>query len=198
MAEANLPTPPVLGIGRLNLSGGMALKPRAKPEKITDYKIDQFLYHRGKTGTERLRELDKIHMYTPLPNEIELLNITPYRMNLLVMQDVMYLCGGLVGVRFSSEELQELLRLTKEMNCAWNNVNKFFQDMSTVCKKLSLPTDEASSADGSFDPDVELAKNLHQSADQYVLLFGKLQVFIREKQLGVDPSARTGDFVCAS
>jgi len=174
----------------------MTLKPRAKPEKFTDYKIEQFLHHRGKNATERLRELDKIRMYTPLPDEIQLLNVTPYRMNLLVMQDVMYLCGGLVGVRFSSEELQELLRLTKGMNSAWNDVSKAFQEMSTACKKLSLPVDEivpGAVAEQTSD-DVDLVKKLHMYADEYVQLFTQLQVFVKEKQKGVDPSARTGEF----
>jgi len=174
----------------------MALKPRAKPEKFTDYKIEQFLHHRGKNATERLRELDKIRMYTPLPDEIQLLNVTPYRMNLLVMQDVMYLCGGLVGVRFSSEELQELLRLTKGMNSAWNDVSKAFQEMSTACKKLSLPVDEivpGAVVEQTRD-DVDLVKKLHMYADEYVQLFAQLQVFVKEKQKGVDPSARTGEF----
>lgn len=195
MEEASLPPPPVVGLNRLNLGGGMALKPRAKPEKITDYKIEQFLHHRGKNATERLRELDKIRMYTPLPDEIQLLNVTPYRMNLLVMQDLMYLCGGLVGVRFSSEELQELLRLTKGMNSTWNDVSKAFQDMSTACKKLTLPTDESPSVAGvdQNGDDIELVKKLHASADEYVQLFAQLQVFVREKQRGVDPSARTGE-----
>lgn len=196
MSEGNLPQPPMFGLGKLNLGGGIALKPRTKPEKITDYKLDQFLHHRGKNSTERLRELDKIHMYTPLPDEVELLNVTPYRMNLLVIQDVMYLCGGLVGVRFSSEELSELLRLTKGMSELWSQISKIFQDMPTSSKKLTLSVDpevETESVEG-----VEQVRMLHQLADQYVTLFGELQIFIKEKQKGVDPSTRTGIFPTAA
>ena len=182
----------MLGLGKLNLGGGISLKPRAKPERITDYKIEQFLHHRGKNSTERLRELDKIRMYTPLPEEVELLNVTPYRMNLLVVQDVMYLCGGLVGVRFSSEELLELIRFTKGLATTWAEISKIFQEMSTACKKLSLPKEDSASAVATEDAELEQVQKLHQSADEYVTLFGHLQAFISEKQKGVDPSARTG------
>jgi len=195
MSDKDLPVPPppMLGLGKLNLGGGISLKPRAKPEKITDYKIEQFLHHRGKNSTFRLKELDKIRMYTPLPEEVELLNVTPYRMNLLVVQDVMYLCGGLVGVRFSSEELLELIRFTKGLAAAWAEISKIFQEMSTACKKLSLPNEDSSIAEPMEDPELEQVRKLHQSADEYVTLFGHLQVFISEKQKGVDPSARTGE-----
>lgn len=194
MSETDLPVPPppMLGLGKLGLGGGFALKPRAKPEKITDYKIDQFLHHRGKNSTERLRELDKIRMYTPLPEEVELLNVTPYRMNLLVVQDLMYLCGGLVGVRFSSEELLELIRFTKGLSSTWTEIGSIFHGMSTACKKLTLPAEDGSGAESADNAELEQVRKLHQSADDYVALFGHLQAFIREKQKGVDPSARIG------
>lgn len=183
----------------------MALKERFRKEKITDYKLDQFMPHRGKTVTERMRELDHIKLHTPLPEEVELLNVSPYRMDLIATQEIMYLCGGLVGVRFSSSDLAMLIRLSKEMGALWAQLGELFKCMSAASKKLVL-TDTATSTSTGVANDItsasavsledvsaeEAVRKFHQLADEYVMHFGELQRLITEKQKSIDPSAKTG------
>lgn len=212
MSDSNtaLPTPPAFP-PRLNFmgGGGLTLKERFKKERITDYKLDQFLHHRGKNVTERMRELDNIKLHTPTPEEVELLNVTPYRMDLLVVQEVMYLCGGLVGVRFSSSDLAMLMRLSKEMSAQWAKIGELFKHMPSKSKKLVLAdtgasaisttstsvgvgvtTTEANTAEVSTEE--AMVREFHELADAYVVHFGELQSLIAEKQKGIDPSTKTG------
>lgn len=183
----------------------MVLKERFRKEKITDYKLEQFMSHRGKTVVERMRELDNFKMYIPMPEEVDLLNVTPYRMDLLVKQDVMYLCGGLVGVRFSSSDLSELMRLCKEMAAIWASLGESFKSMSAATKKLTLSdTNTATTSETlttatatdlvSAEVSAEEAqvRTFHQQADDYVVHLGAMQKLIAEKQKSIDPAARTG------
>jgi hypothetical protein len=174
---------------RLGVAGASLKEKWFKAGKITDYTLDQFMGHRGKNVMERLREMAYIHMHTPQTEEVELLNVSTYRMSLLVTQDVLYLCGGLVGVRFSSEDLVTIQRLTKKMATLWSNNSEIFKNMSAACKKYTLKEDpDAADPDGC----AASVRRLHDQADEYVTLFGELQTIIKEKQTQIDPSARAG------
>jgi hypothetical protein len=185
------PPPPMLAGLRLGVAGASLKEKRFKAGKITDYTLDQFMGHRGMNVMERLREIAYIHMHTPQTEEVELLNVSTYRMSLLVTQDVLYLCGGLVGVRFSSEDLVTIQKLIKKMTALWNDNSDIFKNMSAACKKYTLKEDS-----DAADPDgcAASVRRLHDQADQYVALFGELQAIIREKQTQIDPSARAGVF----
>mmetsp|Transcript_24574 Transcript_24574/g.49281 ORF Transcript_24574/g.49281 Transcript_24574/m.49281 type:complete len:345 (-) Transcript_24574:94-1128(-) len=191
MTDNSLPAPPSI-FSRLGLtSGGMGgLKERFKKKKITEYTADQFLPSSGKSATERLRDLDFIHLHTPHEDEVVLLNVTPYRMDVTSMQDVMYLCGGLVGVRFSSDDLATLMKATKSMSLLWEEISELYKIMTPACKKISLKEDESGE---SPDAEKEIAKKFHTMVDSYVQQFLELQKIMQEKQALVDPdpSART-------
>ena len=141
------PPPPMGGLGGA-LSG---LKPsglRAKFEKkkITDYDVDEFKNHRNKSASERFRELDNFRLHTPMEEEVSFLNVTTYRMNLSSMQDILFLCGGLVGVRFSSEDLVALTGLNREMNRIWLQLDGVYGQLSSTAKKLIVTDDQVAAA----------------------------------------------------
>ena len=149
MTDSSLPMPPALASIRpaFLLPGGGLLKEKQCKRRITEYDVESFLGPRRKNATDRMRELDSIRMHTPLQEEVDLLNVTPYRMNLLVTQDILYLCGGLVGVRFSSEDLMALLQLHKRMTATWNELSESFKSMSSVAKKHILVTTDSGASD---------------------------------------------------
>lgn len=194
----NLPSPPPSFLsGLLSPAGMNPLKERFRKEKITDYDASSFRSDRGKTPTERMREIDNFNLHTPLPEEVELLNVTPYRMNLLSTQDVLYLCGGLVGVRFSSADLMDVLTHTKSMNASWNELSSIYKSMPAVCKKMVLPSAPATGTAvacevGEPESNEHIVRRFHNEADRYVTLFEELQALIREKQKLIDPNTRTG------
>jgi hypothetical protein len=170
----------------LSPEGRTPLRERFRTGKITDYTLDQFMPHNGKSPTDRFRNLDYLRMHTPHEGEVTALNVTPYRMDLHCSQEVMYLCGGLVGVRFSSEDLSSILCTTKRMAAVWGELDEMFRNMPPMCKKTSLKSDVQTGEDS------DTARSFHALADEYVSLFGQLQSVIREKQKLINPDERTG------
>lgn len=180
--------PPSIFKMAFSSEGKSALKERFRKGKITDYSLDLFSPHNGKSPAERLRDLDYIRMHTPYEDEVAILNVTPYRMDILSSQEVMYLCGGLVGVRFSSEDLMTILKTTKKMTSVWEELSVLFNNMPTGTKKAVLRDDAEDSET------TRALRAFHERADEYVAQFGELQSLIREKQKLIDPSLRLGTY----
>jgi hypothetical protein len=197
----SLPIPPP-SAGRPNPFGGLGaitgvLRAVEKKKNITDYEVNSFLGHRQKNPTDRMRELDSIRMHTPQQEEIELLNISSSRINLLVTQDILFLCGGLVGVRFSSEELMSLIELIKSASSAWLQIGEQFKNMSQASKKYIIENAqslEAVEPDGPLNGEnlLEQAKRFHDVADLYVHEFERLQKLIKSKQSDIARSDKMG------
>ncbi|KAJ1397356.1 hypothetical protein B484DRAFT_458719 [Ochromonadaceae sp. CCMP2298] len=129
------------GLGGLGGVRGGKLRERVEKKTLVEYAL---AFGRG-SATDRLRELDSVRQHTPLPAEVSLLNLTPYRLNLHDSQTLLHLCGGLVGVRFSSTDLTALLGLSKRMVTCWAGLDAQHKSMGAGAKKLVLPASAPSS-----------------------------------------------------
>lgn len=73
-----------------------------KTEKeFTEHDFTEYINQTSINATSRLRLLDSIRLHSPLEGECKRLNIPNNRLNVLVLKDVLYLCGA----RFTSEDL---------------------------------------------------------------------------------------------
>ncbi len=102
--------PPIFGFGNelgLLLNGGksFALKSVNKKVKLADINIEISNDKWKKTPTVRMKEIDDYHMYKPLAEEVDLFKIpnSSERLDLHLLSDILILCGGFCGARFSSE-----------------------------------------------------------------------------------------------
>ena len=91
-----------------------------------------------KNVTERMRSLDDLRMRTPTDNECSQLNIPNDRLNMDCVQSLLLLCGGCVGVRFSSEELQQLVSLASSCDALYKKVDAAFKSLSKLEKAKRL------------------------------------------------------------
>ena len=76
--------------------------------KISEEKkkfIDSDIGNPSQTPTERLRQIDLMRLYTPLPEERKELRIPESieRLNLVEVKHLLLLCGGCAFVRFAPE-----------------------------------------------------------------------------------------------
>ena len=100
------PRPPFVGLG--GLAGpfgkggalGFSLKKREKKKFI-----DSEMGNSSQSPTDRLRQIDLIRLYSPLPEEREELRIPESieRLNLVEVKHILLLCGGCAFVRFTPE-----------------------------------------------------------------------------------------------
>jgi len=193
-AESSMSKPPAapLGIECLKLKGKMV------KGKFVDYDFSKFIYHselNSKSPTVRLRDLDSVRLYNPISDEISLLNLSSYRMNINKLNDVLYLCGGLVGMRFTSDELLLVLSKTKRLVSLWDALDECYKAMDPSCRKLIIRvvSDLKSHCMEGICSDNELhVAKFHMLADEYVLELTDLQSIVRLKQSSIDPSASQG------
>jgi len=186
------------------LMESLKLKEKIVNIALVDYDLSSFMYHSDrycKSPTMRLRDLDSIRLHNPVPEEISLLNISSYRMNMHNLNDLLYLCGGLVGMRFTSEELLLVVGKSKRLLSIWNALDDCYKAMSPSSRKLivhaselkPLQYQEAACSDGEF-PVIKF----HVIADEYVQELTAIQSLMRLKQSEIDPSASQGSIVfCA-
>lgn len=174
---------PNLLAGGLKLNVG-GLKKKAERVSFVNYNLADFKYKDGVNATERLRQLDSLHLHAPLDSECAQLNIPNSRLDLLSLKDVLYLCGGLVGARFSSEDLSGLRVAVEGLAARWSEVELGYKGLDAAAKKLTLAPVLADPA----DPATQALRAFHRAADLYVEQVSTLQVAVRRIQGGVDRS----------
>ena len=144
----NLPLPPdgkpsILPPSPFSLGGsaGSLLKKKeaAIPFKsIQVFNIDLILSAWTLSFDERMRNLDAIRVYKPLPNECSELNIPDERLNLLVLKYILLICGGCCGVRFTSEDFQFIQSQLNILNATYPLIEAEYQRQATKVKKYKL------------------------------------------------------------
>ena len=94
-----------------------------------------------KNMTERMRAVDDIRMRTPTEIECSNLNIPNDRLNLHCAQSLLLLCGGCVGIRFTSEELQQLVSLSRSCETLYAQVDCLFKALPQLSKtrRIEVP-----------------------------------------------------------
>lgn len=185
--------PPPVPLGM----GGLRLKEKMAKGKFVDYDFSNFMYHSerySKNPTMRLRDLDSIRLHNPVSEEISLLNISSYRMNINNLNDVLYLCGGLVGMRFTSDELLLVLSKTKRLVTLWDALDECYKAMDPSCRKFILLTSDLKlHCEGGMCSDSELyVAKFHILADEYVQELTDVQSMVRMKQSSIDPADSKG------
>lgn len=191
--ECSIWKPPAVPSGMV----GLKLKEKIAKGKFVDYDFSNFMYHSerySKNPTMRLRDLDSIRLHNPVSEEISLLNLSSYRMNINNLNDVLYLCGGLVGMRFTSDELLLVLSKTKRLVSLWDALDECYKAMDPSCRKLIVQiSDLKSHCEGGMCSDSELfVTKFHILADEYVQELADVQSMVRMKQSSIDPSDSKG------
>lgn len=169
-----------------------SLKDKFIKKRFIDYNLLDYLSSNNKKCiNDQLRDLDLIRLHTPLKEEVELLNISDYRMNLHIKNDILYLCGGLIGVRFNNDDLNLILNTIKNLNNLWNQLDLYYKTMNSISKKMIVhdnnPLINKDDIDSNIDNE-ELYNN-QQSILQFQLLYDNylqqliiIQDLIKKKQ----------------
>ena len=191
-----LPLRPVGGVGGFGGLGG--LKSRLKKKFIDESFIISDL--ELKTPTERLREIDSLRMYTPLQIERDTLRIPESieRLNLHLQHHIMLLCGGCAGIRFSSEEMREIISVVGSMETKFQILENKYQELSSTAKKykkstMSLTSEvELTGTEGNIQieglnnqnveiRDCQQALQFHEIANEYTEFLRTVQNLVRCK-----------------
>jgi hypothetical protein len=144
------------------------------------------------SASDRMRQLDDIRKHAPLETECTDLNIPNDRLDLHRKQDILFLCGGCCGVRFTSDEMSLIDHLRSLLDPLWDAVNRQFQGMDSAERKRVLSggpyTREMLAAEGAAlapedaGSDSDGAIAYHIIADDYVRAMHRLQTLIKAKQ----------------
>ena len=176
-------------------SGGAGLR-KTETEKKRFTMLDMTLQEDRwkKNLTERMREVDDIRMRAPVPEECTELNIPDSRLNLHSLQNILLLCGGCVGVRFSGDDLQELIASTTACETLFVKIDAAFKTLPTTAKNRRLhgPYEVTESTSSSsvrcLHPDdiavgsesIDVA-NVQYQLDGYIDKMRQLQILVRTK-----------------
>ena len=87
---------------------------------------------------DRMRHLDDLHKHAPLSEECVELNIPDDRLDLHSTRDILFLCGGCAGVRFSSEDFTTMSRSVSLLIPIWAQLESQFKTMDNASKKRVL------------------------------------------------------------
>eukprot|EP01041_Mallomonas_annulata_P007650 gene7650-15658_t len=119
------------------------LKPAAVPVTFVEIILDDFNTQWRKTATDRLRFLDSLRMYTPLAEEKANCHIpdSSDRLNIHTTHDILILCGGRAGVRFTSEDLNMIAITIESLQKELNAIDSFFQTIPMKTKRIILSDD---------------------------------------------------------
>lgn len=171
-----------------------ALKKTAVKKPFVDQSFDDsYLEEQWRLSCQqRIRNVDEIRKHAPLPAECQDLNIPDDRLSLLSVKDILFLCGGCVGVTFSTEEFSQINSMIARLKPLADFTDSLFQKMSASSKKRVLvkgPYFVRSSESGS--PDVATAEmnvdeedkdaldviEFHRAADAVVRVLREVQVW---------------------
>ena len=177
-------------------SGGPTALRKTETEKKRFTMLDMTLQEDRwkKNLTERMRELDDIRMRVPVPEECTELNIPDSRLNLHSLQNILLLCGGCVGVRFTGDELPALIASTTSCEALFVKIDSAFKALPTTDKNRRLhgpyeviESTSSSSVRCTHPDDIaagsesnEIA-NVQYQLDGYIDKMRQLQTLVRTK-----------------
>lgn len=185
------------------------LRTSQKSKAFIEESFDEFGSTWKKSATERMRALDDTRMRMPTQKECEDLNIPGDRLNLHNTPSILLLCGGCVGVRFTTEEIQKLVFITtsceslyKTIECTYKALPESFKTrrlkgsyneqtekiddyvMDTIYS-FSSPLMPDLSPNHPDDMDaVEIIK-LHCAIDSYLKFVIEIQVLVKLKNRSI-------------
>lgn len=155
----------------------IALKKSTQTVAFSDNDIDEILSRCHKLSCrERMRQLDNFHLHKP-HNELECkaFNLPNHRINLHSLKEVMNLCGGLVGARFSSEEIRELSSSVQKLEHLWFSIDLLYKEMNTEEHRSFIPE--------LISEEETKVSLFHKLADEYMSLIKYTQIIVKSKQL---------------
>lgn len=168
--------------------GGMPILKKKKEEvKFDSVKATEMVGSFDMKPDDRMRQIDALRLYKPLPAECEELNMSDDRKSIADMKHCLELCGGCKGVRFSSDEIMQIRRSTVQSAELFHRLESHFLGMPSELRKLKLPK-----ADGSENDSIERPTELmefHALADEYLNLFVQFQDLVKLKREGIVPGA---------
>ena len=148
-----------------------------------------------KNLTERMREVDDLRMRVPVPEECTELNIPDSRLNLHSLQNILLLCGGCVGVRFTGDELPALIASTTACETLYVKIDTTFKTLPMTAKNRRLhgpyeiieSTTSSSSVRCTHPEDIAVGSesndvaNVQHQLDGYIDKMRQLQTLVRTK-----------------
>lgn len=152
------------------------LKKTEEKKSFIDHDILQYITAYSSSINERMRIIDKFHFHSPVEQECKLLHIPDDRINILYLKELLFLCGGGVGVRFTSEDLHLLTSVSHKMAALWSELEQLYNAMDSSKKKLIVEGNSLKDANNSD------MMALHDMMDRYLLSALELQNFVRLKQ----------------
>jgi hypothetical protein len=122
------------------------LRTSQKNTEFIDDSFDQFDSTWSKHVTERMRALDDTRMRTPTQSECQQLNIPGDRLNIHNTSSILLLCGGCVGVRFTTDEIQKLVSITTSCETLYKTIENAYKALpqSFKIRRLKGPYNEQS------------------------------------------------------
>lgn len=182
------------------LKGGMGmLKKKAVPKRFVELEIcTNRKVQWKKSATARMREIDTYRLHVPEPNERKrfLIPESTERMNLTDQKHLMVLCGGYAGVRFSTEDLEFIMKTTKKLSEEFESLDSYFKSLPNAVKRTGLSEDLIASIESSSEvsemkteekteemtPDQELIIKFHNLGDAVHIVLMQFQDFVKRKQ----------------
>ncbi len=163
------------------------LKKSNEQTSFAKYNIDeQYMKQLNISVQERMRIMDRFFLHNPHPEEeCSLLNLPNNRLHLHSLKDVMYLSGGLVGIRFESDELKDASTLLKVLSNLWAELDKNYKSMTNNERKIIWGNEvegDGTSKVGQF----------HKQCDEYLCYIKELQLLVVKKQSQIDCSCNKG------
>jgi hypothetical protein len=127
-----------------SLLGGLGGLTKKKPQELKTKFIQKALNAEAVADlwkvsvADRMRYLDDLHKHAPLPEECEELNIPDDRLDLHTIKDILFLCGGCAGVRFTSEDFATIHLIVAKLVPLWEQLEKQFKEFDNASKKRIL------------------------------------------------------------
>jgi hypothetical protein len=173
------------------------LKKSVEQSSFVKYKLDDsYIGVHNVSVQDRMRVMDRFNLHNPhAQEECTFLNLPSNRLHLHSLKDVMYLSGGLVGVRFESDELKQTSELCNQLAVLWADIDKLYKGMSSIERKTILSTSAVvvtaeatldTNPDAILDVKVDNVTKFHQLCDQYLEIIKDLQRMVLKKQGQID------------
>jgi hypothetical protein len=155
----------------------VALKKSTQSIAFSDYDIEEILSRSHKLSCrERMRQLDNFHLHKPHHElECKALNLPNHRINLHSLKEAMNLCGGLVGARFSSEEIRELSSSVQKLEHLWFSIDLLYKEMNADEHRSVIPE--------VISEEETKVSIFHKLADGYMSKIKCVQTIVKSKQL---------------
>ena len=187
----NPPQPPTLfSFPNSLLAGTGKLKKSKEKSAFCDYNLALYSGNQSVSLNERMRIIDQFHFHSPTEEECKLLHIPDDRINLLLVKDLLYLCGGGVGVRFTGEELMALKAISSNMSQLWTSIDQQYNALNISQKKVVI-SDILTTKIATEDDSITGVIKLHEDIDNYLVLVSELQQIVKSKQLSIDAANRS-------